>query len=516
MINKDNIFNDKLTLSAHSEFTAMDLDELKYNEYFKGGHWGQSLELLQHLCQYSENIVLVIGEEGLGKTTLKRALLENTKDIFKCCNLDAENYADVNDLINDVAVGFGIANNNSKLDLMKNIASLLVRDDKVWVLLVDDAHLLAPESLNELIQLSQQINKIKNNNNYQLKLVLLGLVGLEEKVDNTHVLELEPLTLSETEQYLQFKWRFVGNKSEFPFDSTIIKKIHQFSAGNPKEIERLAREQLAGVKLGERERKTKKKIFPTIAFASLFKAMLIVGCLSGIVIFLLKPLLIGSKNVPLMKIEMSAEKLAAVETKAITEVVTPLPTEAIVKPIAVQTQEQPVVTNVAVKEKEEVLPRVLELERLAKQNLLQGEKDKTKPAVSATQEEVKVITPLPAPVEKTKKEKIVIFNKTATNNYSKDEQKILQLPSNHYTLQLLGASKIAGIEKFIINNNLKSQAYYYNATHNKQSWYILVFGNYNTREQAKAAILRLPAAVRTLNPWVRDIASIKKVLHARN
>lgn len=516
MINKDNIFADKLTLSTGTDFTAIDLDEPKHQEYFKGGHWGQSLELLQHLCQYSENIVLVVGEAGLGKTTLKKALLANTKDIFKCCNLEAENYDDVNDLINDVAVGFGIANNNSKLELRENIAALSARDDKVWVLLVDNAHLLDPDSLDELIKLAELTNKTKNEGNCKLKLVLLGLAGLEEKVANPHVLELEPLTLAEVAQYLQFKWRFVGNKTELPFDNVTIKKIHQLSAGNPKEIERLAREQLAGVKLGAREIKNKKTRLPKIAFAALFKATLIVGCLSGVAIFLLKPLLIGSKDVPLVKIEMATEKLAVVDPKGIAIEVMPtappLPTETIVElttTAAVPAQAvQPIATttNVAAAAPEEVLPRVLELELLAKQNLLQEKKAKAKPAVSV----------LPVAAEKAKQEQPVIANKTGTNKYSKAEQKILQLPSNHYTIQLLGASKIAGIEQFISSNKLQKQAYYYSSPHNKQPWYILVFGNYNTREQAKVAIAQLPAAVRALQPWVRDVASIKQVLQARN
>jgi DamX protein len=106
---------------------------------------------------------------------------------------------------------------------------------------------------------------------------------------------------------------------------------------------------------------------------------------------------------------------------------------------------------------------------------------------------------------------------TKTNNHSnKYVQKILKFPNNHYTLQLLGASDIKGIERFIINNKLQNQAYYYCTTHNKKPWYILIYGNYSTKEQAKNAITRLPTTVQALHPWARDFSSVKKTLQTRN
>lgn len=568
MINKTNSL-ENIALSTEDDPLSINFEDTEHNSYFKGGHWGQCLELLQHLCQYSENIVLVMGDSGIGKTTLKQALLEATSNIFKCCDLNAETYHDISDLMDDVAVGFGISMNNSKLGLAENIASLTAHDDKIWVLLIDNAHLLATDTLHALIKLLYVVNKTKVNRNSQFRLVLLGLGGLEEKVEaaklqvgkeeNTHVLELEPLTLSEVELYLLYKWRLAGNKSVFPFDNATIKKIHQLSAGNPRKIERLARDQLAGIKLVSKDKKNNYNYLPKISFTPILKSGLIIGCLSAGAIFLLKPLFISSTATTLVKIEMPAEKnkelqrlqneqaesskMAEIQHKPVEVIKVPLSTD-------LQEKEHSISSNTIIVGKEEVLPRVIELEQLAKQNLAQIEKDKAQANItlphseeqqekapeviindtvtiidkpeSAVVQSPPVIAPekehqAHKPIMKAVTEKkVVANNKTVKNNYNKYEQKILQIPSTHYTLQLLGASKVAGIEQFITNNKLQNQAYYYRTMYKNQPWYILVFGNYPTRIQAKAAVTNLPAPVRALHPWVRDFASIKKTLQTRN
>ena len=249
MYSPENLAEDKLILSE-----APQLSEGDVSTYFKGGHWGQCFELLQHLCQYSESVILVTGAHGLGKSTLKQALIEDTQtqEILKCCSLDAKTDYDAQEIMTDIAKGFGLL-----IPRQNTEAFLPLMDDKTWVLLIDDAHLLSDDVLRSLIQLS--LPKKYNADAEHLHLILFGMTDLEKRfmgpylrdiaAEQFHVLELEALTFLETEAYLLHKWRLAGNNSPLPFDPIIIQRIYHISGGNPREVERLAHIRLAGGKL---------------------------------------------------------------------------------------------------------------------------------------------------------------------------------------------------------------------------------------------------------------------------
>jgi DamX protein len=44
-----------------------------------------------------------------------------------------------------------------------------------------------------------------------------------------------------------------------------------------------------------------------------------------------------------------------------------------------------------------------------------------------------------------------------------------------------------------------------------KDWYVVVYGNYATQEQAKAAMKELPPALAAapLQPWIREISAIQ-------
>ena len=79
---------------------------------------------------------------------------------------------------------------------------------------------------------------------------------------------------------------------------------------------------------------------------------------------------------------------------------------------------------------------------------------------------------------------------------------------SHYTLQLLGGRTEAGIRQFIRQHKLEGQTVYYRTTRNGRPWYVLVYHSYPDRKAARAAIGKLPPALRKTRPWARSFASI--------
>ena len=73
-----------------------------------------------------------------------------------------------------------------------------------------------------------------------------------------------------------------------------------------------------------------------------------------------------------------------------------------------------------------------------------------------------------------------------------------------YTLQLVGARSEENIKQFIAKYGIQNDASYFKTKLSGKDWYVVVYGNYATQEQAKAAMKNLPESLATapLQPWI--------------
>jgi len=82
----------------------------------------------------------------------------------------------------------------------------------------------------------------------------------------------------------------------------------------------------------------------------------------------------------------------------------------------------------------------------------------------------------------------------------------------YYTLQLASSTNKALIQKYYDENDLIGVAGYYRSRRSGEDWYALVYGAYPTVPDAKAAIEKLPDALKKWSPWVRNIKSIHRIM----
>lgn len=76
-----------------------------------------------------------------------------------------------------------------------------------------------------------------------------------------------------------------------------------------------------------------------------------------------------------------------------------------------------------------------------------------------------------------------------------------------YTLQLLGSYNKAPIKKLIKDHHLQ-KGRIYQTTFKGKTWYVLVYGHYATRSDAKKAAQVIESKL-SLQPWVKPLASVK-------
>jgi septal ring-binding cell division protein DamX len=82
-----------------------------------------------------------------------------------------------------------------------------------------------------------------------------------------------------------------------------------------------------------------------------------------------------------------------------------------------------------------------------------------------------------------------------------------------YTLQLIAGQSEAAVKDFIRRHDLAGEAVFYQTRRDRQPWYVVVTGDYPTREAALAARQSLPATLREQSPWPRPFSDIHADLY---
>ncbi len=105
-------------------------------------------------------------------------------------------------------------------------------------------------------------------------------------------------------------------------------------------------------------------------------------------------------------------------------------------------------------------------------------------------------------------------HRAAATDISASEHDLLQM--HGYTLQILGARDAAVLQQVMHKIGLsKDNAYEFRTHFANKPWYVLVYGNYASSQQAKAAIKKLPKSAQQLRPWIRPLSSVHSAIKQR-
>ena len=96
-----------------------------------------------------------------------------------------------------------------------------------------------------------------------------------------------------------------------------------------------------------------------------------------------------------------------------------------------------------------------------------------------------------------------------TDNGIKGHDWIAAQDPQQFTVQLIGFGSEAAVIDYIHNNHLESQSAYYSTMRAGQPWFAVVYGSFSSRDAARQALERLPAALRSASPWVRSFRDVQ-------
>lgn len=217
--------------------------------FFAGANRGATLDALIYAILHDQGIVKVSGEVGSGKTMLSRMLAQSLPD-----NVDTIYLA--NPMLTREEIVFALADElqiplaaerpGALLGALQ--AALIERhaEGRHVVALIDEAHAMPPESLEQIRLLSN----LETSRHKLLQIVLFGQPELDEMLarDNmrqlkdriTHSFRLEPLVRGDISEYIDFRMRAAGYRGPPVFAPSAIRLIAKASSGLTRRINILA------------------------------------------------------------------------------------------------------------------------------------------------------------------------------------------------------------------------------------------------------------------------------------
>jgi DamX protein len=221
--------------------------------------------LLQRL-QTDAKPLLLVGERGVGKSTQLLQLLSRGTAALTFCAFKGRTgatFASIEHAIRQqwgqVAAGQGAhaagedapAKQAPEKNSLAMILLSVARRDRRPVLMLDDAHLLAPAVLGALLRLRREVNRHNDNT---MGIVLAGEPALNELAANAHgseapaepftLIRLRPLMESQTVAYLRHRLQAAGASDPDLLSGEIAQAIHRESGGLPADVNQAANRHL--------------------------------------------------------------------------------------------------------------------------------------------------------------------------------------------------------------------------------------------------------------------------------
>jgi DamX protein len=486
-------------------------------------------ELILHLLEYSNKLVLVKGEPDAGKTTFFEELIDQQESNLIIRNLTLSITTKPSDVFKAIIDGSSPDELQTEEYTQADLNQWLTRcqnKQEIPALLIDNADLFDDVLIKHFFEV------LKNSNeNSALHVCLfceasflqrLEEFGLnQDDSDNLHIVDMPSLTEKQTEQYIHSHYPSENSSELNLFDEKTIKQIHRISHGLPGRVNALC-EQYLDDPAKKDEIIEEKSSIDIKAILLKNKSVLIVGTLLlSLSISVATILNQTEKEDAKQTIKLDLPKQIHEEEKQEEIVEVEVPQELEPEPITVDELSPPVIPEIAndINNKTEVIvynpqghivAKESELEPVViKEEVVEEIIEETIPPtntipITETIAEETIPAPEPEPVK---------APEPVSEAIGKDIKWLVKQGSNKYVLQLIGAYEQETIDIYLKTfKNNDDKVISFTASNKGKEWHVLVYGLYENRDQAVAAIETLPTKAKLMAPWPRSVKSIKDLL----
>jgi len=493
-------------------------------------------ELILHLLEYSNKLIVVKGELDSGKTTFFEELSRQEESNLLIRNFTVSAITNINDVFKTIIDGSEQDDLQETTYDQSELDQWLTRcqnKQHIPVLLIDNADLFDDDLLNQLFSILESANKIS-----VLHTCLFCEPSFLERLEESginkddseslHIVEMPNFCEKQTEQYIRNHYPVEDSSELNLFDDKTIKQIHRISHGLPGRVNALCEQYLndpakkaevmedkPASKINVKEIILKNKLILSVVFLLLLLSVAIATLLQE-----------TEKEDVKQTIKLELPKLDEDKVKAEGVVEMEVSPKLEPEPVTIEELSPPVIPEIAddLNNKTEVLVFNSQGTLIAKESDLEEVKveaviveeetleeeiiEQTVPFSTSTEDEEIVSEPIvipepePEPKVETKSEPVV-----------KDIKWLTKQDPKKYVLQLIGAYEQETIDIYLKAFNDSDKRIISFTTSNKgKQWHVLIYGLYAGRDEAVAAIDTLPTKAKLMAPWPRTVQSIKDLL----
>lgn len=447
----------------------------------------QRINLIHHLLQHSEQLLLVLADDGKGKTTMLNQIVANASEHWKVFTVTSTPTLSEQTLITALLATFNVrTDGKTPATLRDNLRTHIAAtryNGQLPVLLIDDAHMLPLETLSFLVRLvmtGEPQTRMRVLLFCEPQITSIFAAPEFEIMRNTliHTLDIPPFSEKQVRGYLLFHLNQARYSAANPFTDSVVHGLYETSEGIPARIEELAQEYLTrqADRPPTQSLKLPRPPRPRIGL----RHALVLGAL--VLVFGLLILITGWIKRALFSPADEA----------------PLPLPAATKPASPQSlppalQMPPATPPVAVP------PAAIVPSTVA---------GTPAEAFSATHDGLPTVTTV-SPLPESEAELPDEEDFSSIPGIYSDTWLKKQNPAA-YTLQILSTYEKDAIPGFIERHRIQGDFALIVTKRRGKPYYKLVYGLFDGREQAVAALNRLPASLRrTTRPWPRPMQTIQ-------
>ncbi len=516
-------------------------------EYFEPPSRLQLLDKLHHLVRFSDFLLLIQGDAGSGKSSLLRQLRPQAGG-GRLCHLRLQQATGTSALLRQLGAGCGLdtagcGTDGQLLELIHREAQHAVDAGMQWLLLVDDADSLDDEALALLVNLQRagilSIRTVLAGRRIAQRLEASGLAqALDGRI---HKESLPPFDDDEALDFIRLRYPALD-----VLDSRKLQQLLSSSDRMPGSLERLASRalRLASPAAAKAPGARRDKSGLLLGGASLM--LLVIVAMAGWVYWqpesasgfservsvpLAVPVIAASVGQPVRQIDVIETGAQFTEQPVVSNEDAVLPAESAadraVDPVAGAVADA-IKPALPLLKAQDFLPDAREAAPIG-QSFVQSSSQPDAGLVEVVVAAEPTAAPEPEsgmlevaaraePAGTPGTDSGAVISPAVPHSTAspvrrtpapQSEDELLNWPDQGYTLQLLGTRQLKTARDFIADQQ-EPAAFNYFSTHYKgKPWHVVVIGRYASRQEASAAVQKLPASLQQLTPWARSIQSVK-------
>lgn len=456
-------------------------------------------QIYQHGC-YTDDLLLLWGEDGVGKTVLAQALANKIQAQAIAVYIDVSLEMEADDFRQAYQQA---CEQHGEAEDIRNGA-------QHW-LLIDHAEQLQPSALEYIAETLILLPAVA--------VCLFARAGAQEALQAGFVelgqqdFYLSALAESELEEYLQTRLLAAGiSAHELEIEASDLAKIYKASKGLPRLINQQAKKTLAASFAGGEESESKASGLPVASYmvAGLGVILLTIGGLWFLYQGESSAELNTRQDLAIKPLEIKALDEGSKQSGKEASDTAKQASEQLSQRLQ-QAVQQVEPSELAKSKVSEAAPAAKAQKAAPESNVQAVEPDavvEPAPAVTTTNKS-KVAAEQKRPVVQSKPK-----SKPAVTRFSNAEAVLMALEAKHYVLQVAGARNLDSLSRFRDALPRQYQGLIYQRQLKGKPWYVLVLGDFDDPKSAKAEIAKLPKTIQNQRPWAKSVASVQAEIKA--